>query len=304
MKIKLTNNIEEANLITHAGNFHADDIFATVLLSKITPNPILCRVNNLNNPNIENAIVYDIGGGKFDHHQLYSEYRENGIIKYSSIGLLWREFGEAYIKTFTNEQVEMIKETIDETLIKQIDAIDNGIFPNIEADYKVKTMSDVISMFNPSWNSKKTRNDAFIEALEFAEKIFDLEIEKILSKTEAYHTVNKKINEMNGNILILEEFMPFKDFIFESSNPNAKNIKFVIFPSVRDGYTIHTVPQSKMIREARLYFPNDWCGLRDTELQKKTGINSAVFVHPDGFIASCLEKEDAILLATKALFYR
>ena len=38
--MKLTKNIEEANLITHSGNFHADDIFATVFMSKIIKNPV------------------------------------------------------------------------------------------------------------------------------------------------------------------------------------------------------------------------------------------------------------------------
>ena len=37
--MKLTKNIEEANLITHSGNFHAD-VFATVFMSKIIKNPV------------------------------------------------------------------------------------------------------------------------------------------------------------------------------------------------------------------------------------------------------------------------
>ena len=37
MNIKITKNIKEANCITHAGTFHADEIFATLILSKIIP---------------------------------------------------------------------------------------------------------------------------------------------------------------------------------------------------------------------------------------------------------------------------
>ena len=33
--IKITKNIDEANLMTHSGTFHADEIFGTIILSKI-----------------------------------------------------------------------------------------------------------------------------------------------------------------------------------------------------------------------------------------------------------------------------
>ena len=72
--MKLTKNIEEANLITHSGNFHADDRFATVLMSKIIKNPVLYRLNNYTDDIKTDAIIYDIGGGKFDHHQVMSGF--------------------------------------------------------------------------------------------------------------------------------------------------------------------------------------------------------------------------------------
>ena len=37
MDIRLTKSIEDANCITHAGTFHADEIFSTIILSKIIP---------------------------------------------------------------------------------------------------------------------------------------------------------------------------------------------------------------------------------------------------------------------------
>ena len=74
MNFKITKNINEANMITHAGTFHADDVFATAFLIKIIENPIICRINNFNDDIKTDAIVYDIGGGKFDHHQMLKEY--------------------------------------------------------------------------------------------------------------------------------------------------------------------------------------------------------------------------------------
>ena len=33
--LKITKNIQEANCITHTGKFHTDEVFATVILSKV-----------------------------------------------------------------------------------------------------------------------------------------------------------------------------------------------------------------------------------------------------------------------------
>ena len=44
--IKLTNHLEEANFVTHAGNFHADDVFSTVLMERLFENITLIRLND------------------------------------------------------------------------------------------------------------------------------------------------------------------------------------------------------------------------------------------------------------------
>lgn len=301
MKLTITKDINDANLITHAGTFHADDVFATAFLTKIIDNPVLYRINNYSNDIKTDAIVYDIGGGEFDHHQINAKVREENF-KYSSIGLLFEKFGEKYIRTLVDDNIEEIVCEIDKNLIKQIDAIDNGIFPYIECEYNVTFLSDIISLFNPTWDDKTDRDELFLNAVKLAEFIFDREVNKIISKIKARDKVIEAIKENDGSILYLEEFMPFKDFILESTNPKALDIKFVIFPSIRGGFTVHTVPTSKLIREPRLRFPVSISGLRDEELRNKTGIKTATFVHADGFIGAAETLEDAFLLANYALY--
>ena len=80
-----------ANGFTHAGKFHADDVFATALLQIIRPDIRITRGFVV--PDDFDGIVYDIGFGMFDHHQEPREYRANGI-PYAAFGLLWR--GQAY----------------------------------------------------------------------------------------------------------------------------------------------------------------------------------------------------------------
>ena len=64
--IRTTNSIQKANLITHGGVFHADDVMATVILEKVFGDVTVCRVLEVPEKLNSNVIVYDIGGGKWD----------------------------------------------------------------------------------------------------------------------------------------------------------------------------------------------------------------------------------------------
>lgn len=63
--------------LTHSGKFHADDVFSTALLELLNPEFQVERV--LEVPADFDGIVYDIGGGAFDHHQTGAPVRENGV---------------------------------------------------------------------------------------------------------------------------------------------------------------------------------------------------------------------------------
>lgn len=45
--IEIVKELKEANCVTHGGKFHSDEIFATVILSKILTNIKLIRVNEV-----------------------------------------------------------------------------------------------------------------------------------------------------------------------------------------------------------------------------------------------------------------
>ena len=47
VKIKLIQDAAAAECITHAGTFHADEVFATVILGKVFGSLSLCRVNSV-----------------------------------------------------------------------------------------------------------------------------------------------------------------------------------------------------------------------------------------------------------------
>ena len=67
--MELVKDIYEANCITHSGTMHADDIFSTAFLDLYIGNVKVFRTTNIPLDIDKNVIVYDLGRGKFDHHQ-------------------------------------------------------------------------------------------------------------------------------------------------------------------------------------------------------------------------------------------
>ena len=300
MNIKLTKNIEEANCITHMGTFHADEIFATVILSKIIPNIILARVQEYKGEVKDGVIIYDIGEGKFDHHQFGGNgERENGV-KYAACGLIWKEFGKEVLKKYGVEEIDYVWNYIDKSLIQFIDSNDNGQLPKFGLDYKLVHISQIIAYFNPKWDEEIDSDIKFKNALDLAEIIFDEFLQDCISKAKAKKEVEQAIEKSENGIMILDKYMPWKDFVLSSENEKAKNINFVVFPSKRGGYNVYAVPIEMGSFENRKDLPEKWRGLRDEKLQEVTKVKTARFCHNAGFICSTEEREDAIKLANMA----
>ena len=300
MNLKITKNKDEANLITHDGKFHPDDVFSTVFMSKYIENPCLYRIG-VGPVENTNAIVYDVGFGKFDHHGPDAKRRPNSNLKYCSFGLLWTEYGKDYLTKNNYEYVDELYSTIEEVLVKQIDGIDNGVFPEINAEYKLLDLDKIIDMFNPTWEENPDTDINFANALNTAEIIFDNVIRTEYSKIKATQKVLSKIPTVKDNILILDEYLPHQHAVFTSEDPLAKEIKVIILPSNRGGYCIKPITISEESKELLINFPKEYRGLHDEELANLSGIKTAKFVHSSGFLASTKTLEDAILLAHKAL---
>ncbi len=301
MNIKLVKRLTKADFVTHGGTFHADDVFSTIFLSKLHNKLKLIRLINVENLDISNKLVYDIGFGKFDHHQSnFDKKRKNGI-KYASFGLLWKEFGKEYLNSLNLTDINYLSEYIDKEFVQQIDAIDNGQFPEVTSKYPLKNLDSLIANFNPLWDEKKDYDSCFLKACYFADNIFEREIKSAISKYQAKLLVEKEVEKQNGPILILDNYLPYKEGILNNDNPKASKIKFVITPSNRGGYGIHTIVKSLQTKETRLDFPSSWGGLQNEALQKETGVKTAIFCHKNLFLATTKTKEDAILLANLAI---
>lgn len=299
--IELVKDIKDANFVTHAGKFHADEVFGTILLEKIFKNVKLIRLPEVDNIDLKDKIVYDIGGGEFDHHQLGGNGQRESGIKYAAFGLLWRKYGKEYLESIQASNIEDCFRLFDKNFVQFVDAGDNGQIKYENINIKLVTLSDIIEGFNPNWNEEVDTDKKFIEALAIARIIFDNKIESTISKCLAKEFVEDAIEKSENGIMMLDKYMPYQEFILESKNKKANDILYVIFKSNRKGYTIRAVTKELGSFESRKKFPEEWAGLRNEDLQRVTSVKTATFCHNACFICVADELDDAIKLAKLAV---
>lgn len=299
MAIKTTKATANANVITHSGIFHADEVLATVILSKIFGDITVLRTFKVPYGIRDDVIVYDIGLGKFDHHQKGGNgARENGV-PYAACGLLWKEFGHRIVEGTCNP--ELVWSLIDRDLIQGVDATDNGATPKVDSVASNMSFSGVLSSFNPTWDSKIDSDEAFMRAVNCAEAIFENVLANAISKANAQNIIDEAIETSEGGIMVLSQFAPWQEFIFSSANPKAEDVLFVVFPSNRGGYNWQAVPDKLGSFGQRKSVPSEWKGLNGVELQNVTGVPTASFCHHAGFIGGAATLKDAIALAKIAI---
>lgn len=272
---------KDACAFTHSGKFHADDVFSAALLLYLNPEINITRGNKV--PEEYEGLVFDIGRGRYDHHQKDSRVRENGV-PYASLGLLWEKLGPEILG-------QELAVKFDEAFVQPLDNNDNTGEKN--------ELATLIGNFNPAWDAGNTGDEAFFQAVSVAGMILenkferyrgnqraDRRIEEILEAHErAIETGDKPKNERQ--ILILPEFVPCQKRLSETA------IAFVIFPSNRGGYCIQ--PQKKEYSlNYKCNFLAEWLGLENEELAAATGLKSASFCHKGGFLMSVGTLEDAV----------
>ena len=288
--MEIVTNIYEANCITHSGTMHADEIFSTAFLDLYLNDVKVHRTTNIPSDIKEDVLIYDIGRGIYDHHQEDAQKRENGI-KYCSFGLLWKQFGRDFLNKRNVSDIEEVFTMFDKDLVEAIDADDNGVFPKIDAPYKVKTLSEVFKLFNPGYKSGQDETIQFYMAVMVAKTIIEQELSNVIGKVIAKSQVLEKLKTATNHTLFLDEYMPYEQTIL--SLESANDIYFVVYPSNRGGYGIKTIPISQEDHTKRKEFPESWAGLDNEELEKVSGIKGLRFCHLTRFLVTC-DTEEAV----------
>ena len=285
MRQLLASNWMEAQAITHGGVFHADDVFSAVLLHKLHPDWCFFRVEDVSDTLMADKLLFDVGGGVYDHHQQgFSESRPSGV-KYAAFGLLWRSFGMELLKKCDVADMETAFDLFDSGLVSSVDAHDNGQWER--NSIPSVTVSHLIAGMNPLWNEEPDYNGAFLRAFTLAETIFDRELGRCAALAAAKNVIVIAAGKAEHGVLELPFYIPWqKDWLIGANCHEP--IRRVIYPSLRGGFCISCVDRS----EENL-FPKAWAGLRSSELALATGIESALFCHPGRFLCAAEYIEDA-----------
>lgn len=298
-------NTKKLKIVTHSGNFHTDEVFACAVLSLVhNGNVEIVRSRDgevlaTGDYVVDVGGVYDVALGRFDHHQVGGAgVRENGI-PYSSIGIVWKEYGE---KLCGNAQSA---ERIDEKLVQPIDMADNGVdsFKLTEEGVFPYLLHHVVTSFRPTWKEEQdgvmTFDEGFARAVEVARQVLLREITMAKDQFEGeaivadiyHHTEDKRIIVIDGQY-------PWEWILTQFPEP-----LYIVKPDHENGgkWKVKTVRNAVDSFESRKLLPESWAGKRGEELVEITGVPDAFFCHNKRFIAGAGSKDGALKLARLAL---
>lgn len=295
----MENKKESKRVGTHDGRFHADEVMATAILREIFEIEVV-RTRDLELLK-ELDIVYDVGDGEFDHHQVDKEFRERGT-PYAASGLIWRKFGRDVVrandKELSEDEVSGIVRSIDRNLIESIDASDNGIRAAMTI-IPTPNISSIIANFNPPWNADAENEDEYFnQAVKLADVILGNALAQQISTVKAKaHIASAFEKRPRPELLVLDRSYPWARVL--NSIDREKKILYVVFPR-EDEYLLQTVRGSGSLGN-RKSLPEAWAGKRDEELNKIIGIDDAIFCHSGRFIAGAKSYESIIKMADIAI---
>lgn len=315
---------------THNKKFHLDEVLATAVLLNIYPEAKLLRTRDeklLKNANI----VYDVGAVydkeilRFDHHQrTFTEtFSDEYDVKLSSSGLVYRHFAKDLLEKFGINPTEEIINEIYEEYFLYADAWDNGI--NNPIKYKARTLADIVNGFNMPFATPEDEQEAInflpnlIIPIEYKktnengeEKIvfshskrFKFALKYVMRDLNNYlrnkketldelEQVDELIKNLDGKIFICpKDINASRSVVFELNKKYEKGILFTIYQQ-NEHIRIYTMQESLDSFQMVCPLNLDWAGLRCEELQKKSGIKTATFVHASGFTGGAETLEDAI----------
>ena len=290
-------------VVTHSGTFHADDVFAFAVLRAALGDFEFIRSRDA--ALIAAAyIVFDVGGihdpatGRYDHHMRDLPRRESGT-PYSSVGLIWRDYGRAALSRFVPDieesALDSVWHDVDAGIILPIDQADNGI-----ATASPSHLALLIEAFNPTWDSTQTYDEAFAEAAGLAHGVLQRACRQAYAEAKATAFVLAAAGEAkNPRVIVLDRKLPWEKAVFEHS---LTDLLFVIYPNEDStSWYCRTISPEPSSFGQRLPLPESWRGLQEEAFSKAAGIPDGVFCHPSGFICGARSQASAIRLAEQAI---
>lgn len=318
-------------IATHDGCFHADEALACFMLKKLPEYKNAEIVRTRDQSIIETCdIVVDVGGvygpskHRYDHHQ--NTFKETiqtlrpeltSSVRLSSAGLIYHHFGERVFEAVLGKQLDKnylrkLFSYVYFHFMEEIDAVDNGI-PMYDQGVQLysyhTSLSSRVGNLHPVWNApnREFTPELFEKAMEMTGKEF-LECVHRFSdvwwpaRTLVQEAMDKRFEVHPSGEIIQVPLCPWLSHVFDIEK--EQNIEGVIkFAIWLDGEScrVRAVPENPGSFRLRVPLHPSWHGLRDEQLQVKSGVADAAFIHNTGFIGGAKSKEGALALADKSL---
>jgi len=288
-------NLATIEIVTHDGPFHADDVLAVAILTKIYKQYNVTRTRD--KQIIDQAdFVVDVGGvydhvlRRYDHHMRNPPMASKDHVL-SSAGLIWRHYAKSYLNAigipstyvFKDDTIDLHNQVISilrYRWINPIDLNDNGVI------HTQTPISDVVGALAPIIGQKNS---------EGYDQQFDLAVDMVSTIFEraCFHAVDTIIKHYQFRTHTPDYLHDGKVMISKYEVSNFKYLSeglvhFVIYPVQdfrKEGcvyYIIRPIYQS-LTGKYKTAIPEHLLGLDESAL-KDLGFNDILFVHHSGFM--------------------
>lgn len=317
------------HIVTHDGNFHPDDVASIAILTLLYPTAKVTRTRQPKeiqsaDIRVDVGAMFDPASGNFDHHQKgFNERHVPPSLKYmegpkkASCGLVWDHYGkDMLIKILQDSVMEYndgivtnIWELIRKTLIVGIDIADNNEYNNFPVSsgvYRIPSVVQYITMFNPTWLEEDKRDESFFQAVNFVKNFLLRQINKSYAIEIAKPKLKRAVEEnlTQRGILILDEYLPWLNVFYSLPVEVRDKIRLVVFPSTNNQWMIQSPNQSVprtdrpgTMSVLKTPMPEKVRGLDASSIEEMTGISGVSFVHTHGFMAVAVNKDVSFAFA-------
>ncbi len=290
-------------MVTHSGGFHADEVFAVAAIKMMLGPDFELEIIRSRNPEdwargdyvVDVGGIYDASRQRFDHHQEGGAGGRADGIDYSSLGLVWKEYGE--ILCGNKEAADII----DKYFVRAIDANDNGIqiYTPIFSDLSPYTINTVIGEFHPGIGEHGiTYNDAFMKALDFASFLLERIIMHARGQIEGQKIIREMVSKQGSQKVVeIDHNYPWQEVLTNE----FPEVLFVYYHDADEKWRLKCVKKTLSTFESRKPLPEAWGGKTGKDLQEITGVEDALFCHRKLFTCGAGSKEGILKLAELAL---
>lgn len=270
------------HVYTHAGVFHADDVFCAALVFCLNPMVTVHRCSDLPCGLPAGTLSFDLLGATFDHHGQERLCRENGQL-YSSFGLMWSTLGRSIVPDFVTWQ------GVDTSLVQLIDCADNGGVPCFVSEM-------ILGM-----NSESGDQDADFEtAVSLAVQLLQVTIHKYDVISNSLARIRPYVEEAARVGSIFVELPFYRADLVPYIRELAPGVKYLVSPDVSNSvltplsekYAIRSLVRNVSFRPTVDKFCSDFARASGRKVLSPLECG-LTFIHPNGLMLVCKDRSVA-----------